>query len=521
MDDDALDPSIAERFRALDDVVVPDTWPADTTQPTRPRRWPVLAAAAAGLLIIGSIVVLSTRTDDEGSIVGAPATSQPVTTATAPSTTFASVPPTVYVVENALAIAEPAIVRPGESVAITPAGVVEQYCDKVNVFGPATGTIMGGQWSLVDPVTATYSCDGPVTDTAVEVTVPDVPAGDYRFCVAEFDVAEGCALVRVVESGGEVDVQGLASPSTVVPGQVVTITPTEPVRRACTDLVAVYTGGTYVGHVGGSRFSPSPGEGDTVPACEGDVSGDPIEVFAPNLPVGRYVFCVSDDLLAEGCAHVDVLPSPLLATVTSTGVANGDTITITPAGQVPRICTDIVLVYDVTRTEPVANVYDIGTGASEPPRDGGWPFPACGVAPSAAPLTMVVPGVGTGAYAFCLSAGLEHESCALVYVTEKRLDPPPVSTVAADPGQAFEVAVGTHCGVRYLSQVIDGRSWITDEADVAGDWLPDEWARARDGELLVLQVVLSEDGMALTATANDRSVRYRPVNADDPEFFCA
>lgn len=535
-DDDRLDPVLVDRFRALDDVVPPDTWPGDVAPGTSgTRRWPLVAAAAAAVLIVGSIVALSTRSDDEGSIVGAPATSPPPASTAAPTTTVPSVPATIYVVENALARAEPAVVAPGQQVTLTPQGVVERTClDIVDVYTPGDDVLIGQisgtrTWSAVvegGPPPTWPACLGETTAAPLAVTVPPVVDGTYRFCIAGGAQPAGCAVVTVVTTGDQpTEPLGIATPATVEPGERVSIAPAEAVRRACIDLVSVYSGTTFLGSVGGPRFRPSPGEGDTLSACEGEISDAPIEVFVPDLPPGRYAFCASDDLIPEGCASVDVLPSPLLATVASREVANGDAITITPAALVPRICTDIVLVYDVTRTEPVAQVYDIGTGASEPPRDGGWAFPACGVGPSAAPLTMVVPDIGMGAYAFCVSAALEDASCALVYVTEKRFDPPPAPLGSTAPvGQPFEIEVGSHCGFIYLSQQIDGRSWITDEAPDVFEWTPDEWADAIDPsrpEQLVLTIMLSADGSELTATANGRSVRYRPVNPDDPEFFCA
>lgn len=530
-DDDDLDPVLVDRFRALDDLVAPDTWPGGHAgRIPRARRWlPIAAAAAAVVLVVGAVVLL--RGDREGSIVGAPVTSASSTTTTAPTTPLPSVPPTSYVVEMALAVAEPAIVAPGGVVTITPAAIVQRYCtDIVEVLPAGEGTTVGqildgATWFAVREGAAgpTWpACIGETTAAPLTVAAPPITDGTYRFCIAEGAQPQGCAVVTLATTDDQpIAPLGTATPTTVVPGQVVSIAPAEPVLRACTDVVSVYSGPTFLGSVGGPRFRPSPGEGDTLAACEGDVSGEPIEVFVPRLAPGRYVFCASDDLLPAGCAQVDVLASTLLATVTSSEVANGDTITITPAGEIERICEDRVRVVDATRATRVVQITDVTTGASEPPAFGGWEAPDCEPKRSGGPLTIVVPDVGTGAYAFCLSADLADASCALVYVTEKRFDPPPASTVPVT-GQGFEIEVSSHCGFNYLSQMVDGRSWMTDEAVGTFEWGPVEWADVTDrSELVVLEVVLSDDRSVLIASANGRSVRYRPVTADDPQFFCA
>ena len=334
-DDDALDPVIEARFRALDEVVVPDT---RSVGARRSMRWQPWAAAVAIALIVTSVVLVRVGGDDEV-IVGAPGTTQ-VDASALPA------PASTAPVVEALAVAVPAIVRPGERVSITPDGVVERYCDKVNVLGPETGSILGGLWNAgSEQVPATFSCDGPVSDEPVDVTVPYLMTGDYRFCVARFDIPEGCALVTVAgPSLAPIEPMGVATPSSAVPGERISIAPTQSVRRTCTDLVGVYGGGTYLGHVGGVRFSPSPGEGDSVPACEGDVSAEALEVVVPAIGPGTYVFCVSDELLPEGCASVAVLQSRQLATTSPIEVVTGDTVTVTPAAPVERICTGWVRV---------------------------------------------------------------------------------------------------------------------------------------------------------------------------------
>jgi hypothetical protein len=40
----------------------------------------------------------------------------------------------------------------------------------------------------------------------------------------------------------------------------------------------------------------------------------------------------------------------------------------------------------------------------------------------------------------------------------------------------FKFEVGSHCGVGRLGLPVDGRFWITDEANDEPDWMPSEWA---------------------------------------------
>lgn len=553
-DDDALDPVIADRFRRLDAVDVPDTWTPDMGPLAGRRRpaWMIGAAAAAVIALVTGFVLVRSG-DDAGDLATVDATTvAPPGTTTAPAvvpTTTASTTPDGL--PNALATADPSVVVRRSLITITPSSTIERNCtDIVDVLlvgdGPVIGQVLSGStWQPVPdgaPGPTWPACGGTITDAPLSLTVPDVPDGSYRFCIAAGELPEGCALVTVVGDGpaSGIATEGSAEPAVVVPGQLVTITPTEEVRRACTGLVGVYdAAGTYRGHVGGTRFSPSPGEGDTAPACEGDVSEEPIQVNAPDLPSGTYVLCVSEDVLPDGCATVVLQASPLLAAASPADVATGDAITITPAGVVPRLCGGVtVRIFDVMRSTPVLHVIDPATGASElPPFGGGWESPDCIPEPSDASLAMVVPDLPLGAYAFCLSVDPTDAACALVFVTSQRIvqpsvppgsTAPPVSTgapgfVSIEPGTPLVVDVITHCGFEYLVPEIDGRLWMTDEAAGTFEWGPPEWVAVSDEvrELIELELVLSEDRNVLTATANGRSVVYRPVTPEDVQFRCA
>ena len=92
------------------------------------------------------------------------------------------------------------------------------------------------------------------------------------------------------------------------------------------------------------------------------------------------------------------------------------------------------------------------------------------------------------------------------------------------PGVAYELELGTHCGVEALGMPVNDTFWITDEANGSElDWMPIEWSQtlAPGEQIIALEVVLSSDETRLTATKAGRSVVYRPVTTSDPEMFCA
>jgi hypothetical protein len=70
---------------------------------------------------------------------------------------------------------------------------------------------------------------------------------------------------------------------------------------------------------------------------------------------------------------------------------------------------------------------------------------------------------------------------------------------------------------------VDGRAWITEEANGLRDWMPPEWTATQKvgANLITLSVLLSTDRAQLTASLAGRSVIYRPVTASDPEVLCA
>ena len=89
--------------------------------------------------------------------------------------------------------------------------------------------------------------------------------------------------------------------------------------------------------------------------------------------------------------------------------------------------------------------------------------------------------------------------------------------------QPFALEVGTHCGVGRLGLPVDGRTWVTDEGVGEFDWMPDEWDAivGPADAFITLDLVLSADRTVLTASANGRSVIYRPLSPDDPEMLSA
>ena len=85
------------------------------------------------------------------------------------------------------------------------------------------------------------------------------------------------------------------------------------------------------------------------------------------------------------------------------------------------------------------------------------------------------------------------------------------------PDETRHVELGTHCGVGFLSQKIDGRWWRTDEAEGL-DWMPQEWPKAANG--LVVEARLSADETRLTVSYGGRSVLYYPTQLTDADL-CA
>ncbi|MEQ1699852.1 MAG: hypothetical protein ABMA25_07075 [Ilumatobacteraceae bacterium] len=154
MDDD-FDPQLADRFRVLDRVAVPDTWsPADGTvavRTARRRRGAVLAAAAAVVAI--ALVGVAVFTRDRGATVAGPSSS--ASTTAAPNTTSSSTVTT-----------DPAAPPPEiDWQMVRPEGSISRSNVDAVVAGPngfvATGMGLddgknwGGLWHSIDGVTWT------------------------------------------------------------------------------------------------------------------------------------------------------------------------------------------------------------------------------------------------------------------------------------------------------------------------------------------------------------------------------
>lgn len=90
-------------------------------------------------------------------------------------------------------------------------------------------------------------------------------------------------------------------------------------------------------------------------------------------------------------------------------------------------------------------------------------------------------------------------------------------------GEPVLLEVGTLCGVEVISA--SGSFWRTDDPGAAStaDWIPVEWSETlgRGDQLLVFEVLLSEDESVLTASLRERMVTYRPLTPEDPEFLCS
>ncbi len=110
---------------------------------------------------------------------------------------------------------------------------------------------------------------------------------------------------------------------------------------------------------------------------------------------------------------------------------------------------------------------------------------------------------------------------AMVSCASKVASLPTNGSMPVDRPFTFEV--GSHCGVGQLGLPVDGRFWITDEAQGEPDWIPPEWAATQKvgANLIAVTVKLSTDRGHLTATLADRAVVYRPVTTSDAVVECA
>ncbi|WP_139177828.1 hypothetical protein [Ruania alba] len=78
----------------------------------------------------------------------------------------------------------------------------------------------------------------------------------------------------------------------------------------------------------------------------------------------------------------------------------------------------------------------------------------------------------------------------------------------------YRLELGTACGISRLGP-LNGVTWVTDTRD-----LPAAWEAAREGETVVVEVLLTErtsaGGPSLTATVGADDVAYRPLRSGDP-----
>lgn len=125
-------------------------------------------------------------------------------------------------------------------------------------------------------------------------------------------------------------------------------------------------------------------------------------------------------------------------------------------------------------------------------------------------------GVGGLAIGGCTSDG-ESSASSVPYAP----------LVGVHDGDTHEVAIGLFCGADYLPIGVNDATWRAEELiDDDKSWAPNEWwavAKTIDGTADVLTVGLRmESGQSrLIATANGRSVAYRPMTSTDPANECS
>jgi hypothetical protein len=180
-------------------------------------RWAAVCFVTAALASCGSDSEEAPRAASEGESVLTSAMSVP-STALAPSTTATSVsstggpkplptPPITTTPPPSLdemASARPERVRPGDRITINPAHAVQRNCaDTVGVYdfdGLLVGQVTGGdKWhSVSSGVPATWpACLGTTTAAGMDLIVPLLPDGGYRFCLSVNIDFVGCATVFV------------------------------------------------------------------------------------------------------------------------------------------------------------------------------------------------------------------------------------------------------------------------------------------------------------------------------------
>jgi hypothetical protein len=94
-------------------------------------------------------------------------------------------------------------------------------------------------------------------------------------------------------------------------------------------------------------------------------------------------------------------------------------------------------------------------------------------------------------------------------------------------GDARDVLISVFCGADYLPIGVNDMTWRAEEL-VTDDkyWVPPEWASVADtiddtSDMLAVELRMEPGESRLIATANGRSVTYRPTTPGDPENICA
>lgn len=102
-------------------------------------------------------------------------------------------------------------------------------------------------------------------------------------------------------------------PSVAVAGATITITPTGPIERICTDIVTIWhpsaAGLVLEGQIltTGEWVPVTPATPPTWPACIGDTTAEPLTVSLPaDIPTGQYVICITSQEDPVGCGVLTV-----------------------------------------------------------------------------------------------------------------------------------------------------------------------------------------------------------------------
>jgi len=104
--------------------------------------------------------------------------------------------------------------------------------------------------------------------------------------------------------------------------------------------------------------------------------------------------------------------------------------------------------------------------------------------------------------------------------------PPHVPLVGMQDGDTRKTYIRVFYGVDYLPVLVNERQWRAEKVQ-GGDtfWVPAEWAAVEAtiqdvSEMVIVQIQVDSDGSPVIATANGRSVAYRPAKPDDPANDC-